>query len=233
MLKLVLKPDDPLSFRAPEQILLGALTCHERGSNKSLQNEIGGGTNASGTGAAQLLDDAEFERATGKKVRLVLGRGSVTCRVDIELNARRDGKEVISRQHADIVVDVNGRHIIQDLGSLNGLFVNNLRIDNHALKEGDVVQFGGVAKVPVGHLIKSSDVCLKYVYVSNSNREMVARSGLGNQFASPSANFNNNENNGNGNGNGNTSVGRPTYLKSEDTKGDDLVGFTVGVVADE
>lgn len=35
-------------------------------------------------------------------------------------------------------------------GSTNGVFVNEIKIQEKALEHGDVVQFGGAADIPVG-----------------------------------------------------------------------------------
>jgi pSer/pThr/pTyr-binding forkhead associated (FHA) protein len=75
-----------------------------------------------------------------KKGRIVIGRGSPTVPVDIVLSIKVDDKEIISRAHAEIVGDNEGRYFIRDLGSINGVFVNGCKADRHQLKEGDVVQ---------------------------------------------------------------------------------------------
>ncbi|MBK6686426.1 MAG: FHA domain-containing protein [Deltaproteobacteria bacterium] len=49
--------------------------------------------------------------------------------------------ERVSQQHARIELR-DGRHHLLDLGSTNGTFVNNQRIEEHALKDGDLVQVG-------------------------------------------------------------------------------------------
>lgn len=60
--------------------------------------------------------------------RLDIGRGASS-----DLLLVQDG---ISRQHARIELDAQGRHVLVDLGSSNGTFVDGARIDRHVLTEG-------------------------------------------------------------------------------------------------
>lgn len=64
---------------------------------------------------------------------IVVGRDE-SC----ELCVREDS---ISRRHAEIAFDEQ-ICFIQDLGSTNGTFVNELRVDSSTLKSGDRVRFG-------------------------------------------------------------------------------------------
>lgn len=63
----------------------------------------------------------------------LIGRGS-ECGIIV------DGL-LVSRKHARIVFE-GGRHVLRDLDSTNGTFVNQQRISVHALRDGDVVQIG-------------------------------------------------------------------------------------------
>ncbi|MCK6550890.1 FHA domain-containing protein [Myxococcota bacterium] len=63
----------------------------------------------------------------------VLGR-SPACDIEIE-------DDRVSLQHAKIVT-VDGRHHIIDLGSTNGTFVNDARVEETVLHDGDVLQIG-------------------------------------------------------------------------------------------
>jgi DNA repair exonuclease SbcCD ATPase subunit len=47
----------------------------------------------------------------------------------------------VSREHARITV-TGGAVIIEDLGSRNGIYVNAIRVDRHALQQGDLVTIG-------------------------------------------------------------------------------------------
>jgi hypothetical protein len=46
----------------------------------------------------------------------------------------------VSRLHAQLIISDNGQVMIKDLGSSNGTFVNNRRINECYLKEGDIVK---------------------------------------------------------------------------------------------
>jgi FHA domain len=47
----------------------------------------------------------------------------------------------VSRDHA-LIVRRNGAYWLDDLGSLNGTYVNRRRIDSHRLEDGDELQIG-------------------------------------------------------------------------------------------
>lgn len=67
------------------------------------------------------------------KPEQVIGRSAAA---DIEVDDDR-----VSSQHARIVA-LEGRHHILDLGSTNGTFVNDQRVDEAELRDGDLVQIG-------------------------------------------------------------------------------------------
>lgn len=50
----------------------------------------------------------------------------------------------VSRVHAEINIDEKGNFHICDLESLNGVYVNEARIDIIALKDGDIVDVGDI-----------------------------------------------------------------------------------------
>jgi len=51
----------------------------------------------------------------------------------------------ISRRHAEIQRDNNGHFILLDTSSANGLFVNNEKIRQHTLQEGDIIEIGDIS----------------------------------------------------------------------------------------
>src|SRR5205085_2565785 len=51
----------------------------------------------------------------------------------------------------------DGRHTLRDIGSTNGTFVNGLRITQHALKPGDVIQIGAFKLVYDGDSLDQYD----------------------------------------------------------------------------
>lgn len=65
--------------------------------------------------------------------RVIMGRGD---KADIQVH---DAKS--SREHAELILN-NGRYIVTDLGSQNGLVVNDLKISQHTLVDGDKVIIG-------------------------------------------------------------------------------------------
>jgi len=48
----------------------------------------------------------------------------------------------VSRRHAEIEQQADGKVVIRDVGSLNGTYVNRDRIEEHVLSGGDEVQIG-------------------------------------------------------------------------------------------
>jgi len=68
-----------------------------------------------------------------------------TCRIgrskDNELTLRDNS---ISRRHAEIHRDKGDVFTLIDLGSLNGVFVNNVKVKKHRLHEGDILEIGDV-----------------------------------------------------------------------------------------
>ncbi len=116
---------------------------------------------------------------TNKKedVSIIIGRGSPAFPSDIVVNARKDGREIISRNHAKLTYSIDGDWVIDDLGAINGIFVNHERIDSAILKHGDVLQLGGVANIPIGEVMEDSDLCIKYRFSAlKENNERINES---------------------------------------------------------
>ena len=83
---------------------------------------------------------------------VVVGGDTKTTEVDLRLPAILGrGREatltlphpLVSRQHCEIT-EVEGRLIVRDLGSLNGTFVANERIDEAVLENGQLLTVGTV-----------------------------------------------------------------------------------------
>jgi len=87
---------------------------------------------ASGNAAGTVIEVEE---------ELVIGRqaaGAGTLANDIE----------ISRQHARIATDSDGRYLIEDLGSTNGTYVNGRAVDSPVtLEPGDRIEVGASALI--------------------------------------------------------------------------------------
>lgn len=65
--------------------------------------------------------------------RIKVGRGH-RCHVSID-------QEAVSRNHAEIVQD-SGGYVLRDLRSTNGTFVNDAKIAEHRLNDGDLLKIG-------------------------------------------------------------------------------------------
>lgn len=95
-----------------------------------------------------VLDDSQRRVSLPVTGELVLGRFDPQLRdpLDIDLTYEDRNTLTVSRRHAKIV-GVEGRHLIKDLGSSNGLFLNAVRImPNHAhpLQPGDQIMLGAL-----------------------------------------------------------------------------------------
>jgi|GEM_PF-1825858 len=92
------------------------------------------------TGGSSLLLIGQSKPATGRRYPLGVGEWIVgrleDCAVPI-----LDGS--VSRQHARIVLSGSAA-TVTDLGSSNGVFVNDVRVDSSDLRNGDRLRFGNV-----------------------------------------------------------------------------------------
>jgi hypothetical protein len=91
-----------------------------------------------GNGAAPLpvlicLTSAKPERHVVKAPETLIGRGP-DCEIRIVTH-------FVSREHAKLRHE-NGKVIIHDCGSKNGVFVNSIRVDRHELEHGDWITIG-------------------------------------------------------------------------------------------
>lgn len=101
------------------------------------------------------------------KTTTTIGRGSQTIRVDAAIFARKNGADIISRKHAEIFRAADGSFRITDLGALNGTFVNLVRVNTQILREGDIVQFGGLTSLQNG----PDGFCVKYIFLGQVKHE--------------------------------------------------------------
>jgi pSer/pThr/pTyr-binding forkhead associated (FHA) protein len=71
---------------------------------------------------------------------IIIGRGSEAQGTE-DFLALNDGKA--SRRHARVQAATDGKTSVEDLGSSNGTYVNDVRIDGaHLLQDGDRLQIG-------------------------------------------------------------------------------------------
>lgn len=68
-----------------------------------------------------------------QKDKYTMGRGS---HADIDTQ-----DDAVSRTHAELIKQ-NGRVIITDQNSHNGLYINNCKVDRWTLKDGDTIRLG-------------------------------------------------------------------------------------------
>ena len=102
------------------------------------------------------LSSAENEAAAKPACLLVVGgdlNGAIFNLMQGETVAGRNPDcqvpldfQGISRKHFTITVDEQGQALLQDLGSANGTYLNNQKVDGSAvLKRGDIIKIGAVA----------------------------------------------------------------------------------------
>lgn len=79
---------------------------------------------------------------------LKIGRQTNAKTLPTPMNGYFDSK-VLSRQHAEVIADRNGKIWIKDIKSSNGTFVNGIRLsqenresEEHELREGDTLELG-------------------------------------------------------------------------------------------
>lgn len=102
------------------------------GAPPPLPGAGGPGPGAAAGGLPSLFVIFNGQKIPVNKTEFVIGRGSKTADLPI-----KDGN--ISRRHAAIVFE-NGRFIMKDLGSTNGIEFGGQRVDNKPIMEGDVFQ---------------------------------------------------------------------------------------------
>ncbi|MCC6810047.1 MAG: GAF domain-containing protein [Deltaproteobacteria bacterium] len=91
-------------------------------------------------------------------------------------NAIRVFDRLVSKHHAEIVRRDDGRYVIRDLGSRNGLVFNGQRTFEHVFDHGDVVDMGGVKLEFVA--TPDSEVTLSHVTVDVLGGDSVVRQSI-------------------------------------------------------
>src|SRR5688572_28799858 len=54
---------------------------------------------------------------------------------------------IVSKEHAQVILQPTGRYLYRDLGSLNGSFMKGERVGEHLLGEGDEITLGSTQLV--------------------------------------------------------------------------------------
>ncbi len=103
-----------------------------------------GGTPGYGAGPMHIGIGSRLTALDGPYVgqSFPLGPGEISIGRAPENVIPMGNDTTVSRRHASINSD-GTRHIIADVGSSNGTYVNNVRISVQPLVPGDVIQFGG------------------------------------------------------------------------------------------
>jgi len=99
-----------------------------------------------------------------KKDSVTVGRDKNTS--DLVLDSTKHPR-MISRVHAIITkktFENQTRWVIEDKNSVNGIFVNNVRVSNSQLKNGDRLTFGGGCAVKVGETREQPDSEFEFIF---------------------------------------------------------------------
>ena len=134
----------------------GAKFCQNCGANLGAQTQVQQPESTTATyrvGETGELIPVDVEAIAEKGAALVIrsGGGRVGESFPLERDrmtiGRRPDSDVflddvtVSRDHA-LLVRRNGDFYLDDLGSLNGTYVNRRRIESHQLADGDEIQIG-------------------------------------------------------------------------------------------
>lgn len=92
-----------------------------------------------GSEGASLIELDQVEGAAGRMMHDI-GDDAVTVGRDPDCDIYLDDVTV-SRDHAEVKRNVNSVRI-RDIGSLNGTYVNRVRVDSVDLRNGDEIQIG-------------------------------------------------------------------------------------------
>jgi hypothetical protein len=85
------------------------------------------------------VTDGSGQRFDIRSTNLSIGRHS-----DSDIRLTNDS---VHRQHANFYVTPGGDHVIQDLDTVNGVYVNGVRVAKTELNSGDVIKLGDVTMV--------------------------------------------------------------------------------------
>jgi adenylate cyclase len=80
---------------------------------------------------------------------------------------------IISKEHAQIIRQHDGRFMLKDLGSLNGTYVSGSRVSDHFLKHGDELVLGSTHLTYIEHT--ETEESLNRVTIAPSSLESIVR----------------------------------------------------------
>ena len=99
---------------------------------------------------AQDTKQTSVNMKAGARIAESVSRIRLRKRIKIGRDANNDwviDDPNVSRNHAEILQNTGGQFEIVDLKSMNGTFVNGLRIKREALKTGDIIRIGAIERI--------------------------------------------------------------------------------------
>lgn len=101
------------------------------------------------------------------RTELTFGRGST---MDVRLRSQKD-KHMLSRKHAVIKRSSKYKWTLLDTGSMNGTYVNDMRITSKVLEFGDVIIFGGPPLTKPGDIRQQPESEFVFVFEKSEEEE--------------------------------------------------------------
>ena len=117
-------------------IAIAALVLVNFRHNKKRDRSVAQGTSEYKPYAYLIIQDETKKRYAITRTTWRIGRGK-----DNEMILNDSS---VSRRHAEIHRDKGDVFTVYDLGSLNGVYVNNTKISSHRLHEGDIIEIGDI-----------------------------------------------------------------------------------------
>ena len=131
-----------------------------------------------------VLDEGGSEQVLPKAAPLSLqtvGSCVTVGRKGTDVLLEDETRRVISRVHARLEHRIDGRIYIRDNNSTNGLTVNGKRVVEAAVRDGDLLRFGGARYIEIGqsapedHELESSNVAPTYRFCDTRGRAQKRR----------------------------------------------------------
>jgi pSer/pThr/pTyr-binding forkhead associated (FHA) protein len=98
-------------------------------------------TSTPSASSAEAVDLLVVNSGPSLGARFELGQGPISVGRSVASDIFLDDVTV-SRSHARFVRTDSGRLAVQDVGSLNGTYVNHVRVEEKILDSGDEIQIG-------------------------------------------------------------------------------------------
>src|SRR5882757_8630791 len=78
---------------------------------------------------------------------------------------------IVSKEHAQIIRQPDGRFLFRDLGSLNGSFLSGDRVNEHLLRDGDEIMLGSTSLTFQER--SASEAMLQRVTIAPANESLI------------------------------------------------------------